>query len=607
MKRFLFLILLVGGVYAGTTFMVPMRDGIRLATDVYLPPDTSYGPVPLVLNRTPYGRNPGGAFRDSLFAHGIGWVCQDIRGCGDSEGRDSIFWDDGWGEKQDGYDTVEWLASQPWCNGKIGVYGGSAHGITSYLCAGALPPHLVCGFVAHCASNLYKHAAFPGGCYRREQIDNWYKLRGAGYMLDFIAEHYIYDSTWYSLNLERRFEMMDIPFYHVAGWYDTFCEGNIDAFVGLQRNNNQKLIIGPWTHGGWRERKQGDLFYPENSLWDDIPPAVQWFAHYLKGEDNGIDRESPVHCYIMGDCTNPQAPGNEWFDFDSWPPENITYDTLFLHPDQTLKPYPPSTDTGITYYHDPGGPLLNNGGRNLIIPAGPKNQFFQDIAKQGKIWTSDVLAQPLIIAGRVRARIYLSSDCVDTDVMVRLCDLYPDNKSYLVMDGALMARFREGTDHEVFMSPGEVYGMDVDLGNIGIAFAEGHRIRVGVSSALFPRYEANPNTGEPFRKNTHTQVAHNTIHMGEGYPSCIILPVLKGLSIEEVVSKERFSIFPNPFHSYCSIQAPKGARVEVFDIKGCRVAELPSGRYVWKPSEELPSGVYFLKIKRELRKVVYQR
>lgn len=521
----IFIIITTGWGYGQTTVMVPMRDSIRLATNIYLPSDTASGTIPVVINRTPYGRGSGGEFQESLFLHGIGFISQDTRGRGASEGTDSMFWDNAWGEKQDGYDAVEWLAKQPWCNGKIGIYGGSAHGITGYLCAGALPPHLVCGFVANCASNLYKHAAFPGGCYRKEQIDTWYNFMGLSYMLDLIADHYIYDSIWDYMNMENRYPLINTPFYHIGGWYDTFCEGNIEAFRGMQYESdsgalgNQKIVIGPWTHGHWKERQQGDLTYPENSLLNEISIAIKWFAHYLRDEENGAENEFPVRCYIMGDCSDTTAPGNEWVEFNEWPPLNVIYDTMFLHPDKTLKyESPVIEDSGLTYFHDPGSPMLNSGGRNLVIAAGPKNQLLQDISSHGIIWTSDALDTTVILTGHVRAKIYASSDCIDTDFMIRLIDVYPSGTAYLVMDGAIKTRFREGTGHEIFITPGQIYELEIDLGNIAIAFAKGHKIRIGISSALSSRYEINPNTGEPFRQHTHTNIAHNTIYTDAVHP-----------------------------------------------------------------------------------------
>ncbi|RKZ33525.1 hypothetical protein DRQ33_04110 [bacterium] len=602
--------------------MVPMRDSVCLATSVYLPEDTAYSPVPVVLVRTPYGRGYGGAFADSLLAHGIGFVSQDTRGRGGSEGGDSLFFNDGWGTRRDGYDTVEWLAAQEWCNGKIGYYGGSAYGITGYLCAGANPPHLVCGFVACSAADLYQHAAFPSGCYRKEQVDTWFSTMGLGHLLNQMVENYIYNEFWDMVNIFTRLDSITVPFYHIGGWYDTFCEGTVDAFCKIQANGgegalgNQKMLIGPWCHGRWRNRDQGDLIYPENSLWQPEPLALMWFDHYLKDVDNGIQDTSPVRVYIMGEPTDT-VDGCYWQEFSQWPPEESIKDSLFLHYDQSLSANPDTIDTFLTYFHDPGSPMLHNGGRNLYWLVGPKNQFFQDISPHGVIFTSEVLTEPVKLVGRVKAKIFVSSDCVDTDFMVRLVDVYPSGTAYLVFDGALCARFRQGTDHEVFMTPGEIYEMEIDLGNIAISFQSGHRIRVGISSALTSRYEVNPNTGEPFRQNTYTQIAHNNIHIGPSYPSRIVFDLLPDSTdgISENTFKPQspeIKLYPNPFNSSIAITAPAGAEIEIYDLRG-NVVYKPSsfqnswvGRsndnrsgvsaIIWKPESNIPAGIYWVRV-----------
>ena len=623
MKKLILLsIILPALLSAQTTAMVPMRDSVKLATNIYLPPDTANGAVPVVLCRTPYGRGPAGIFQDSLFAHGIGYVSQDTRGRGGSEGVDSLFLNDGWGDKQDGYDTVEWLAQQPWCNGKIGVYGGSAYGITAYLCAGSLPPHLVCGFVAHCASSLYHHAVFPGGCYRKEQVDGWTLFMHLTSLKNLMIEHYIYDPFWDTTNLENRIELLNVPFYQIAGWYDTFCEGNIDAFQGLQlrgadlAQGNQKIIIGPWTHGNWLNRKQGELFYPENSRWDMVPVATQWFAHYLKGEENGIETIPPVQCYVMGACLNEtNAPGNEWSWFNNWPPDHIVYDTLYFHLDKSLsKTKPDESGDSLTFYHKPGAPLYCNGGRNLLWFSGPRNQFFQDISPQNLIWTTEPLTESITITGKVLAKIYLSSDCIDTDIMVRIEDVYPNGQSFLVMDGALKTRFRDGFDQEIFMTPYEIYELEIDVGNIAMSFAPGHRIRVGVSSALFPRYDMNPNTGEPFRQHTYTKVAHNAIHTNRDHASCIIFPTLQSetsvAQIEDKTTPNGFTLdqnYPNPFNQTTtigfSLSKTTFVSLTIYDILGHEIdvlinKKMNQGRHtIVFDAKHLSSGIYFYKLK----------
>ena len=545
-KIILVLIILLEVLFSQTTFMVPMRDGVHLATSVYLPDDTAFGPVPVVLNRTPYGRNNGGPFRDSLFAYGIGFVSQDTRGRGDSEGEDSLFFDNGWGERRDGFDTVEWLALQPWCNGKIGYYGGSASGILGYLCMASNPPHLACGFIAMAASNLYKHAVFPGGCYRREQIDGWTRLNGLTHMNELYVENYVYNDQWDRLNIFTRLDSITVPCYHIGGWYDTFLEGTVDAFSKIQSeggvgaNGTQKMLVGPWTHGNWDTRTQGDLTYPENSLWHPEGLATKWFAHYLADEDNHIEDTANVRVYILG-AVGDTIDACHWEEFSNWPPVESFKDSLFLHLNNTISEITDTIDTFLTYYHDPNAPMYHTGGRNLLSVyllglggSGPRNQFLQDISAQGVIFTSDVLEEPLKVVGNIRAKIFVSSDCMDTDFMIRIEDVYPSGVAYLVFDGALDARFRDGTDYEVFLTPGEIYELDIDVGNIAISFNAGHRIRIGISSALYDRYESNPNTGEPFRHNTHTQIAHNKIYVGPSYPSRIVFDVIREETVEKI-------------------------------------------------------------------------
>lgn len=561
-KQLVLILVLCGIVSAQTTFYIPMRDSVLMATNICLPPDTAEGPVPIVLNRTPYGRNNGGAFKDSLLTRGIGFVCQDTRGRGDSEGEDSLFLDNGWGERRDGYDTVEWLASQSWCNGKVGYYGGSAHGITGYLLAAANPQHLICGFVACAASDFYHHAVFPGGCYRKEQVDGWTALNGLTHIRDLLVEHFIYDEQCDRLNIFTRLDSITVPFYHIGGWYDTFLEGNVAAFCriqdegGIGANGNQKMLVGPWTHGAWNNRVQGQLTYPENSTWQAEPLAIEWFDHYLNDVENNIEDTSAVRVYIMGDPADT-IDGNYWAEFSQWPPEDAIADSLFLHIDQTISMLPDTIDTFLTYFHDPGGPMYHTGGRNLISlyilglgGSGPRSQFLQDISPHGVIFTSDVLDEPVKFVGRVRTKIYASSDCIDTDFMVRLVDVYPTGTAFLVFDGALKARFIDGTDHEVFMTPGEIYEFDIELGNIAVSFAAGHRIRIGISSALNDRYEPNPNTGEPFRHNTFTQIANNNVFVGPSYPSRMIFDVLPNTtsaSPHEYTISSGWNLLSRPF------------------------------------------------------------
>jgi len=653
-----FLLLFAALSVAQTTFMVPMRDSVCLATDIYLPPDTADNPVPILLNRTPYGRGDvDEEFKDTLLNRGVGFAIQDSRGRGDSEGVDSLFIGNGWGVHKDGYDAVEWLAAQPWCNGDIAMIGGSGEGIMAYLATGAAPPHLQCVLAANCTGDMYHVGAFPGGCYRKEMIDNYFTIFGPSYMIDAFAEHYIYDSSWHEADLSRRYDSVTVPVFHVAGWFDPFCEGNIGAFEGFEYDGapgaagEQYLVIGPWCHGAWTRTNQGDLNFPANSMWDFVTPAAQFMLHHLKGEYPEVADWPAVHCYIMGDVMDTTQPGCEWVDFENWPPPEMVFDSLYLRPDQTIAPTPSTiSDTGLSYDSNPDAPFIHTGGRNLFVRPGPKNQWLQDIGAQGVIWTTEPLDTPITIAGPVTARIYASSSCIDTDFMVRLCDVYPSGTSYLVNDGAIKARFREGVDHETFLEPDSIYEFEIDVGNVAISFGTGHRIRLGISSALSTRYEANPQTGEPFRVHTHTEIATNTIFCDTEHRSRIILPVLPTYPIAINEAKSRLpgayalSAHPNPFNSAVSITAPEGAEIEIFDLNGRRVAQLPDGgtvgealvasrdatnrdfsdtgkregtspsptihEFTWTPAVSIASGVYLVRAKTDggaaaVKRVVY--
>jgi len=308
------------------TIMVPMRDGVRLATDVVLP--EGEGQFPAILIRTPYGKNKLRPMLRTIARTGYAAVAQDFRGRFESEGKDIVFMTDAWGELQDGYDTIEWVASQPWCNGKVGTMGGSALGITQILTAGSAPPHLVCQRISVACGSLYHHAAFWGGVFRKRLVENW--LTGNKFHPDNLAiilAHPNYDSYWKQVDASTRSKVINVPGLFQSGWYDCFSQGTIDAFMWRQYDGGegargkQKLIMGPWTHGGWRRGKWGDLKLPANALKPPtiLADAFAWFDYYLKGLDNGVADAPTVTYYVMGDVDDPNAPGNEWRTSDVFP------------------------------------------------------------------------------------------------------------------------------------------------------------------------------------------------------------------------------------------------------------------------------------------------
>ena len=505
--------------------MVPMRDGVKLATTVFLPERN--GPWPAVLVRTPYGKNTQATSSATWTARGYALVVQDCRGRFKSEGRYSPFADDG----VDGYDTVEWVAKQPWCNGKVGMFGASAMGITANLAAMADPPHLVANFVMVARSSIYSQSAFMGGVYRKELNDRWLKSQNAEWVITESLKHAVYDGYYDSNEMSKHWREIRIPVLNWGGWYDIFNQGNIDNFVGLQETGgglaagNQKLVMGPWGHGGIDEVK-----YPENSGGvfgkTALETALRWFDYWLQGKDNGTMQEPPVRYYTMGDATDPKAPGNEWRTAWSWPaPAKIT--SYFLTAGGALgEKVLADQESADSYNYDPKNPVPTVGGGNLYLKKGPMDQRAIGDRKDILKFATPVLTSPIEVTGRIKVELWAESDAPDTDFMAKLVDVYPDGAERLVLDSAVRARFRLGFDHEVFMKKGDVYRFTIDLWSTSIIFNRGHRIAVHVTSSNDPRFDPNPNTGKPLRADSETRIAKNTIHHDRAHPSRILLPIV---------------------------------------------------------------------------------
>jgi uncharacterized protein len=511
------------------TCMVAMRDRIRLATDVYLPGD-GQRKYPVIVARTPYDKTKGGGVLAAVARlRGYALVVQDLRGRFKSEGHPAIiFGNDGWGDHQDGRDTLEWVARQPWCNGKIGSWGGSALGITQNMAAPVAPDELKGQFVAVAFSDYYSQAVYQGGAFRTQLIERW--LRGNGLVetnLETFVAHPRYDDFWKRLNFETQAGKVRAPAVYSGGWYDIFLQGTINAFTAVHYHGGEgargkcRLVIGPIGHGTFTELK----YPPSAAKGPACGDAFAWFDHVLLGKPNAIAKEKAVHYYVMGDPTDPKAPGNSWRHTDDWPPPARA--TPFnCHPDGTLsRETPPEGNGAMTYAYDPKNPVPNVGGQELGVPLGPMDQRRVEKRPDVLLFSTAALDDAIEVTGRITAKLFVSSDCPDTDFTVKLCDVYPDGRSMLVTDGILRARHHKSFEQESFLEPGQVYELNVDLWSTSLVFNKGHRIRVAVSSSNSPRFEANPNTGRPFRADRETRVANNTLHVSLKYPSRIVLPV----------------------------------------------------------------------------------
>ncbi len=509
------------------TYMVPMRDGVELFTKVFKTPFASN--LPAIVIRSPYdlGDVEDEAALVSLAGYAV--VIQHTRGRFQSEGEDMVFQADGWGELQDGYDTIEWAAQQDWCNGKVGTWGYSALGITGAMAAGANPPSLTCQVISYAATTVYGQTAYQGGVLRQSLLEGWLTGNNSEHMLPVFKAHPTDDAFWQQYDIESRINLIKAPILFVGGFYDCFEQGTLNGFMLSRELGDQsvrdhhKLVMGPWTHVNQTSRTQGQLSYsPESVYSSEITETLNWFNHWLKGEDNGVEDEPAVRYYLMGDVDDLSAPGNEWRTDDTWPPAGATSHAFYFQPDGNLSPISsPGSSESSELMMNPLSPVPTIGGFNLEIPAGPYDQSSIEQRDDVLVFTSNVLEEPVEVIGNVRAVVYAQTNLTDSDIAVRLTDVYPDGRSMLVCDGILRGQFRESFSEPSPLKPGEIHRYDIDLWSTSLVFNKGHRIGVIVSNTNSPRFEMNPIYHDT--NGTITKIYHSN-----EYPSHILLPITSG-------------------------------------------------------------------------------
>jgi len=523
--------------------MVPMRDGTRLATFIWFPKGS--GPWPVVLVRTPYGAETvvDNGESQRLLENGYVLAAQDMRGRFKSEGKALAFTTDGWGKLQDGYDTVEWIAKQPWCNGKIGTWGKSGPGITQILMAGSAPPHLTCQHIGIAAADLWSQAFFQGGELRLELVINW--LHHGGWdvpaHVKMAQEHPTYDRYWSEMNLCEPNVHPNAPMLNWSGWYDIFSQGAIDTFMAARRNggprarNNQILIMGPWPHGIAKDF--GEAHLPFEVLTPPMIDYLAYFDYYLKGKKNEIASAKPVYYYTIGDITDPNCKLNRWRSADDWPPP-CKYTPMYLQPNGGLSfQKPTARESSRSFTYDPDNPVPTLGGNNLFLEKGPFDNRELEKRADVLVYTSEPLETDIEVTGRIKVKLFVSSDCKDTDFTAKLCDVYQDGRSLNVLDGIVRMSYTDSFRKRRLLVPGKTYEAEIDLWSTSWIFRQGHRIRLDISSSNYPRFETNPNTGEfyplsvqmtdPSKPNPDRRVvkARNTVYSDAKHLSRIILPV----------------------------------------------------------------------------------
>ena len=547
---------------------IPMRDGTALHADVHRP--DAAGRVPAIVSRTPYDRSnrlvPSAALDPARAVEaGFAVVCQDIRGRFGSPGRFRPFSD----EPNDGYDTVEWAAAQPWCTGAVGMAGRSYSAAAQWMAAAEQPPHLQALFPMAIGANFYDHWLYQGGAFQLGFNLFWALLvlapkeapratahsrhlplktlpvladlrERASFYFEWL-DHPNDDAYWQRLAINRHYPRVLVPAYNVTGWYDVFLRGTLENFTRMRREGGspearrgQKLLVGPWGHGstyGPYPDHSYPVFAPHDAL-DLAPVQLRFFARFLKNERNGIDEEAPVRIFVMGE--------NRWRDEENWPLARARDTAWYLHGPsapgalRSLSPEPPGHEAPEEYVYDPRDPAPTVGG-STSLPAllfgsssGPQDQRRVEERPDVLVYSSVPLQRALEATGPLRVRLFAATSTADTDFVVKLMDVDEAGVSRILAEGVLRARFREGYDRPRPVIPGTVQAYEIDLAATAHVFAPGHRVRVAITSSSFPRFDRNPNTGRPLGTDGPDDLrpARQTIFHDRGRASHIVLPVV---------------------------------------------------------------------------------
>jgi len=547
--------------------LTPMRDGISLAMDLLRPDAT--GKFPVILVRTPYDKAGAGSartrpFQERLVQCGYIVAIQDCRGRFNSDG---IF-DPYRQEHADGFDTVEWLATQDWCDGNIGMIGGSYVGQTQWFAASQAPKALkaivptvsppgnpflnepLWGgiMLMACSEWMFamgrRSALVPGlqGLYTQEQayfepLPLARVAEAAGVSSPWWDEwlsHPTYDDYWRSHGYEEFWPRMSVPALNITGWWDMNFLGAPRNFVGMRQQaatqdarDGQRLVIGPWPHWVNRSRTLNGVDFGPHALTSLDTYTLRFFDYWLRGvRDNGLSNDARVHVFVVG--------ANEWWEADEWPLPGTQQTAFYFHSggganthrgDGTLSRQTPASEPCDHYESDPMDPVrvLWN------LHEGPVDDRAISVRPDVLCYTSEVLEEPLDVVGPVTAVLYASSSARDCDWHVRLVDVYPDGTARFLCHGALRARFRMGFERAVLLTPGVIERFEIDMTATGVRFLRGHRIRVEVSSTWFSRFERNPQTGaENWMTDTsEPRSAHQELYHDGEHASYISLPVIR--------------------------------------------------------------------------------
>lgn len=558
---------------------VPMktRDGITLFADIYRP--SAPGKFPVILMRTPYDKSVSWAVSPAhkMVLRGYVVIIQDVRGRYTSEGE----WYPFRHEQADGFDTVEWVAGLPYCDGKVGMMGASYVGATQMLAAIGQPPHLAGIAPEVTASNYHDGWTYQNGAFEQWFDQNWtsqlaqntlqrlihqntnalvgvpmlplanYPVFNFGqlpadaqltaliapYYLDWLA-HPDYDDYWKQWSIEENFAKIAVPMLQVGGWYDIFSAGTLRNYMGAKAHGStepartqQHLLMQIGGHAGFG-RRIGDVDFGPHALENEYTDAIlDWYDFLFKGIRNAFATDKPVKLFTMG--------ANEYRQHDDWPPPQAVPTKYFLHSngkanslrgDGSLSVSASKSEPSDTYVYNPTNPAPTIGGPLCCdaehMEPGPRDQRAVENRDDVLVYSTPPLARDLEVTGPVTATLFVKSTAVDTDFTAKLVDVAPDGFAQNLTDGILRMRYRASPEHASLMNPGQIYEISLDLWATSNVFLRGHSMRLEISSSNFPRFDHNLNTGEEI-KFAHTSVpASNTILHDAQHPSALVIPVM---------------------------------------------------------------------------------
>ena len=603
--------------------MVRMRDGVHLATDVFLPARNGAALAdrfPVILERTPYDktadsrseRTPGSAKPKSraevarfFVERGYVVIYQDCRGRYRSEGEFVKYLSDG----NDGFDTCAWIVGQPWCNGRIGTMGLSYAAHTQGALGSAGAPGVAAMFLDSGGfSNAYQGGIRQGGAFELKQatwafnqalespeiegnpsrlaamkaidIRAWFGRmpwsRGdspvslAPEYEDYLFdqwEHGDFDTFWKQLGIyaEGFYEQFsDAAMMHMSSWYDPYPRTATDNYAGLAKRKRGpvRLILGPWTHGDRQLTYAGDVdFGPSATIDGNLAPdfltlRLRWFDRWLKGLDNGVEREPAVRLFVMGggsgrrNAAGRMEHGGSWRSERDWPLPGTQWSPFYLRSSGLLSSTRPGErDAFRAFEYDPARPVPTIGGTvtsgQPVMVGGAFDQregprFFgsrepyRPLSERADVlvFQTPPLAEAVEVTGPLTVNLWISSSAPDTDFTAKLIDVYPANPDYPegfamnLTDGILRVRYRRSWERPELMTPDTVYQIRIEAFPTSNLFARGHRIRLDISSSNFPHFDANPNTGEPEGRARGRRIARNQVYMDASRPSHVVLPII---------------------------------------------------------------------------------